>query len=120
MDNHKIYSMPFSSIYPLYINKIVKKGRLESELIEVITWLTGYNEKELNKVLNQDVDFETFFKNAPNLNDNRTLITGVICGIRVETMEDSLMREIRYLDKLVDELARGKKMAQILRSTPGT
>ncbi|MCA9397452.1 DUF2200 domain-containing protein [candidate division WWE3 bacterium] len=113
--NHKIYSMTFASVYMLYIAKVVKKGRTKEEVDEVIRWLTGYSQKELDKEVENETTFEAFFANAPKLNPNRKLITGVICGIRVEEMEESLMKEIRYMDKLVDELAKGKAMEKILR-----
>lgn len=107
--------MPFASVYPLLVAKVEKKWRTKAEVDEVISWLTGYDVKGLEHVLTEWVDFETFFREAPKLNPNRNLITGVICGYRVEEMPDWLMREIRYLDKLVDELAKGKKMEKILR-----
>ena len=115
MPEHKIYSMPVSSVYPHYVNKVVKKGRTESELLAVITWLTGYSETDITTILDTNVSFRTFFEQAPQLHPNRYLITGVICKIRVETIEDPLMQNIRYLDKLVDELAKGKSLDKILR-----
>lgn len=115
MENHKIYKMSFSSVYVLYVAKVEKKQRTQDEVDEVICWLTGYSLDNLKNVIEEEVDFETFFANAPNLNPKRTLIKGVICGIRVEEMEESLMKEIRYLDKLIDELAKGKSMDKILR-----
>lgn len=108
--------MSFASVYPHYINKAERKGRTKAEVDEVIRWLTGYSQKELDQQIEKENTFETFFAQAPNLNPNRTLITGLICGIRVEDIEDTLMREIRYMDKLVDELAKGKKMEKILRT----
>ena len=111
----KIFTMSFASVYPLYIQKAEKKGRTKSEVDEIIFWLTGYDESSLQKQLDQKVDFETFFEQAPQLNSNVSLITGVICGYRVEEIEDELMQKIRYLDKLVDELAKGKSMEKILR-----
>ena len=108
--------MIFADIYPLYINKAEKKGRLKKEVDEIIYWLTGYDEKTLTKQLDDKVDFETFFSNAPKINPNTTKITGIICGYRVEEIEDKLMQKIRYLDKLIDELAKGKAMEKILRS----
>jgi len=112
----RVYKMIFADIYPLYINKAEKKGRLKKEVDEIIYWLTGYDEKTLTKQLDDKVDFETFFSNAPKINPNTTKITGVICGYRVEEIEDKLMQKIRYLDKLIDELAKGKAMEKILRS----
>ena len=111
----RVFRMAFASVYPHYVTKVEKKGRTKEELHTVIRWLTGYTEKGLQKVLDTKVDFETFFAKAPKLNPNVHLITGVICGYRVEDIEDPLMQKIRYLDKLVDELARGKKMESILR-----
>ena len=114
-DNTRVFRMPLASVYPHYVAKVEKKGRTREELHTVIHWLTGYTEKGLQKVLDTKVDFETFFAKAPKLNPNVHLITGVICGYRVEDIEDPLMQQIRYLDKLVDELAKGKKMESILR-----
>ena len=107
--------MSFASVYPHYVTKAEKKGRTKAEVDEIILWLTGYSQKELTAQLKKQTDFETFFAEAPQLNPSRVLIKGVICGIRVEEIEDPLMREIRYLDKLIDELARGKAMEKILR-----
>ncbi|MCB9541129.1 MAG: DUF2200 domain-containing protein [bacterium] len=107
--------MSFASVYPLYVQKAEKKGRTQAEVDEVITWLTGYDAGQLRAVIEAKVDFERFFAEAPRLNPNVGLIKGVVCGVRVEAVEDPLMQKIRYLDKLVDELARGKKMASILR-----
>ena len=115
MKNTKIFGMPFASVYPLYIKKVEKKGRTKEEVDEIIFWLTGYDEATLQQQLENKVDFETFFAQAPQLNPNVSLITGVICGYRVEEIEDKLMQKIRYLDKLVDELAKGKAMEKILR-----
>ena len=112
---HKIYSMSFSSIYLLYVAKIQKKGKVIEELHEIVEWLTGYTSDALTKIIDSEVTLQEFFENAPILNSKRTLITGVICGIRVENIDEPLMQQIRYLDKLVDELAKGKKMASILR-----
>lgn len=112
---HRIYSMSFASVYPLYIQKAEKKGRTKAEVDEVIRWLTGYTQKGLEKQIEQRTSFEAFFAKAPKLNPNRKLITGVICGMRVEEITESLMQEIRYLDKLVDELARGKAIEKVLR-----
>lgn len=114
--NQRIFTMSFSSVYPLYVKKAEKKGHSRSEVDEIIRWLTGYTEEELQKQLENEVTFQVFFEQAPKLNPNRQLITGMICGLRVETIEDPLMQEIRYLDKLIDELAKGKKMDKILRS----
>ena len=107
--------MSFAGVYPLYIQKAERKGRTKEEVDEVIFWLTGYNAKSLQQQIDKKVDFETFFAQAPKLNPNVSLIKGVICGYRVEEIEDKLMQKIRYLDKLVDELAKGKKMEKILR-----
>lgn len=115
MKKHRIYTTPVASVYPHYVAKAEKKGRTQGEVDDVICWLTGYDRDGLSSQLDRQTDFETFFADAPELNPSRTLITGVICGIRVETIEEPLMREIRYMDKLVDELARGKAMEKILR-----
>lgn len=115
MKSHRIYKISFASVYPLYIAKAEKKGRTKSEVNEVIAWLTGYSREELNAKIEDQVDFEKFFDEAPALNPARKLITGVICGMRVEEIEEPLMQEIRYLDKLIDELAKGKSMEKILR-----
>ncbi len=116
MEKHRIFTTSFASVYKLYIQKAERKLRTKEEVDNIIYWLTGYDEKTLNIQVENNVDFETFFNEAPNLNENRQLIKGVICGCRVEEMEAGLMREIRYLDKLIDELAKGKKMEKILRS----
>jgi hypothetical protein len=116
---HRIFSMSFASVYPLYVTKAEKKGRTKSELDTVIRWLTGYTQKDLEKQLKKQTDFETFFQQAPLLNPSRRLIKGVVCGVRVEDIQEPTMREIRYLDKLVDELAKGKAMDKILRAEPG-
>jgi hypothetical protein len=113
--NTKIFSMPFASVYPLYIQKVEKKGRTKADLDTIIFWLTGYNEQTLQQQIDSKSDFETFFAGAPQLNPNVSKITGVICGYRVEEIEDKLMQKIRYLDKLVDELAKGRTMEKILR-----
>lgn len=115
MDNKRVYKMKFSSVYPLYIQKAAKKGRSKSEVDEIIYWLTGYDKELLMKQIEKEVDMETFFDEAPAFNPNASLIKGVICGYRVEEIEDELMRKIRYLDKLIDELAKGKPMEKILR-----
>ena len=114
--NHRIFKTSFASVYPLYVAKVEKKGRKKTELDAIICWLTGYDQRELEGQLEKQTDFETFFKEAPKLNPARTLIKGVVCGIRVEDIQEPTMREIRYLDKLVDELAKGKAMDKILRT----
>ena len=116
MEKHRVYTMSFASVYPLYVAKAEKKGRTKAEVDQIISWLTGYDQAELNVVIVKQTDFETFFAEAPKLNPSRKLITGVICGMRVEEITEPLMQEIRYLDKLIDELARGKAMEKILRS----
>ncbi len=113
--NPRIYTMTFSSVYPLYIAKVERKGRTKKEVDEVIYWLTGYSKKELETQIKKQVTFETFFAEAPKMNPSRTLVKGMICGVRVEEIKEPLMREIRYLDKLIDELAKGKTMEKILR-----
>jgi len=113
---HRIFTTAFASVYPYYVAKAEKKGRKKSEVDAVICWLTGYNQQQLDGQLKQQTIFESFFKEAPKLNPSRTLIKGVICGVRVEDIQDPTMREIRYLDKLVDELAKGKAMDKILRA----
>ncbi|EAC3450575.1 hypothetical protein BJM51_12235 [Listeria monocytogenes] len=115
MKKPRIYTMSFASVYPLYIQKAEKKDRTKEEVDEIIFWLTGYDQDSLQQAIDQAIDFETFFAKAPKMNPNASLITGVICGYRVEEIEDKLMQQIRYLDKLVDELAKGKKMEKILR-----
>ncbi|MCA9381889.1 DUF2200 domain-containing protein [Candidatus Dojkabacteria bacterium] len=115
MDKHRIYEMSFSSVYPLYIAKAEKKGRTKNEVDEIILWLTGYSQQELEEQLEKETNFESFFAQAPLLNPSRSLIKGIVCGVRVEDIKDPTMREIRYLDKLIDELARGKAMNKILR-----
>lgn len=116
MTKHRIYTLSFASIYPLYIAKAEKKGRTKAEVDEIIRWLTGYSQKELVVQLEKQTDFETFLAEAPKLNPARTLIKGIICGVRVEDIEDPTMQGIRYLDKLIDELAHGKAMEKILRT----
>lgn len=111
----RIYKIIFARVYPMYIEKAEKKGRTKKEVDEVIRWLTGYTQKGLEKQIEKQSDMETFFANAPELNPARGLITGVICGVRVEDIKDPTMREIRYMDKLIDELAKGKAMEKILR-----
>lgn len=113
---HRIYTTSFASVYPLYVAKAEKKGRTKQEVDTIILWLTGYSQQELDTLLEAQKDFETFFNEAPRMNPSRTLIKGVVCGVRVENIEETIMREIRYLDKLVDELAKGKAMEKILRS----
>lgn len=115
MDNNRIYRLLFSSVYPLYLQKVEKKGRTKTELDEIIFWLTGYNEQTLQQQIDLKNDFETFFEQAPQIHPNAHKITGVICGYRVENIEDKVVQQIRYLDKLVDELAKGRKMEKILR-----
>ena len=115
MTKHRIYSTSVASVYPHYVAKAEKKGRTKSEVDEIFRWLTGYSQKELERQLEAKTDFETFFADAPQLNPARSSIKGVICGIRVENIEEPTMREIRYLDKLIDELAKGKAMEKILR-----
>jgi hypothetical protein len=115
MAKHRIYTTSFASVYPHYIAKAERKGRTKQEVDEIIRWLTGYNQKEFEAQLKKKSDFESFFAEAPRLNPSRTLIKGVVCGLRVEDIEEPLMQEIRYLDKLIDELAKGKSMEKILR-----
>lgn len=115
MDNTRIFRMPFARVYPLYVQKAERKGRTQAEVDAIIHWLTGYDGRALQKRIAQETDFETFFAKAPRMNPNANKITGVICGHRVEDIEDELMQKIRYLDKLVDELAKGKPMDKILR-----
>jgi hypothetical protein len=115
MTNTKIFIMPFASVYPHYIAKAEKKGRTKAEVDEIIFWLTGYDEITFQNHLYNKTDFENFFAQAPQINPNVSKITGVVCGIRVENIEDELMQQIRYLDKLIDELAKGKSMEKILR-----
>jgi len=112
---HRIFTVPVANVYPYYIAKAEKKGRTKAEVDTIFCWLTGYTLKQFEKLLKDQTDFETFFTKAPKLNPKRKLITGLICGVRVEEIEDRLMRELRYLDKLVDELAKGKAMEKILR-----
>lgn len=115
MDNQKVYEMKFAKVYPLLVKKAEKKGRTKEEVDEIIFWMTGYDEAGLAQVLDQEKNYREFFKEAPKMNENRELIKGVVCGIRVENIEEPLMREIRYLDKMIDELAKGKAMEKILR-----
>lgn len=115
MDNNKVFAMKLSKIYPLLVQKAVKKNRTKQEVDEVICWLTGYDEDGLCRQIENDVDYGAFFEQAPCMNPNCTLITGTVCGVRVETIQDPLMQKIRYLDKLIDELAKGRPMEKILR-----
>ena len=115
MAKHRIYSISFASVYPHYVAKAEKKGRTKADVDEIIHWLTGYDQKALARELDAGTNFEDFYGNAPRMNPARSKITGLICGIRVEEVEDPLMREARYLDKLIDELAKGRKMEKILR-----
>jgi len=115
MNNTRVFNMSFVSVYPLYIAKAEKKGRTKEEVDEIIHWLTGYDHQTLQQQMDQKVDLETFFAQAPRINPNVSKITGVICGCRVEEIEDQLMQKIRYLDKLIDELAKGRAMDKILR-----
>ncbi len=115
MSKHRIYSMSFASVYPLYVAKAERKGRTKAEVDEIMRWLTGYTQAKLAAQLKKKVDFETFFVEAPRLNPARSLIKGVVCGVRVEEIEEPTMRDIRYLDKLIDELAKGKALEKILR-----
>jgi len=116
MPAHKIFSMAFAKVYPLYIQKAERKERTKQEVDQCILWLTGYDQKGLEKQIECEASFETFFAEAPHLNPNVKLIKGVVCGLRVEDVEDPLMRKIRYLDKLIDELAKGKAIEKVLRS----
>lgn len=116
MTKRSIYTMIFAKVYPMYVAKAERKGRTKAEVDEIIFWLTGYDLALLSSQLEKQVDFDTFFKEAPNMNPNRSLIKGVVCGVRIENIEEPLMKEIRYLDKLIDELASGKAMEKILRS----
>ena len=115
MKPHRIFAMPFASVYPLYVQKAERKGRERREVDQVICWLTGYSPEALAGQIDRQADFETFFAEAPGLNPNAAKISGVVCGVRVEEIEDPLMRKVRYLDKLVDELAKGRPMEKILR-----
>lgn len=115
MPEHRIFAIKFSQVYPLYIHKVEKKGRSKEEVDQIICWLTGYSKSDLQKQINKEISLEVFFSQAPAINPNSSLIKGVVCGIRVEEIADPLMRNIRYLDKLIDELAKGKSMDKILR-----
>ncbi len=116
MENEKVYQMKFAKIYELLVNKAVRKDRTKEEVDEIIRWLTGYKQEELDQMSVSEIGYGEFFQNAPELNENRKKIKGVVCGVRVEEVEEPLMQEIRYLDKLVDELAKGKQMEKILRA----
>ena len=115
MTKHRIYTTSFASVYPLYVAKAERKGREKAEVDKIIRWLTGYSQARLDAQLKKKANFETFFAEAPKMNPARALIKGLVCGVRVENVEEPLMREIRYLDKLVDELAKGKAMEKVLR-----
>lgn len=115
MKNEAVFAMKFAKVFPLLITKAERKGRTRAEVYEIVTWLTGYTAEELDRFLDSDLSYGDFFQNAPAPNENRRMIKGSICGVKVETIEDPLMQEIRYLDKLVDELAKGKPMDKILR-----
>lgn len=117
MTNEKIYQMLFSKVYPLLVNKAVRKGRAQVEVDLLICWLTGYSQKELEAILETDTNYGDFFRNAPHMNEDRKLITGKICGISVESIEEPLMQDIRYLDKIIDELAKGRAMDKIMRKS---
>lgn len=116
MGNEKIYMMKFAEVYKLLVNKAVRKGRTKEEVDEIVKWLTGYRQSELDGMVNSEVSYGNFFQNAPELNENRKKIKGTVCGVRVEEVQEPLMQEIRYLDKLIDELAKGRKMEKILRT----
>ncbi len=116
----RVFRIPFASVYPLYVQKAANKGRTKDEVDEIITWLTGYTPAALQRAIDAKLDLEAFFTKAPKLNPKVKLITGVVCGVRVEDIADPLMKKIRYLDKLIDELAKGKQMASILRQQPTT
>lgn len=116
MDNSRVYKMKFASVYPHYITKAEKKGRTKQEVNVLIFWLTGYDETRLADILINETNFESFFNEAPNFNPNASKITGVICGYRVEEVEDSIMQKVRYLDKIIDELAKGKSLDKIMRT----
>ena len=120
MSEHKVFQMSFAKLYDLLLAKAVKKGRTKSEVDTVVCWLTGCSESELNSLKESGITYGDFFRQAPRPNPDRVLIKGVVCGVRVEEVEDPLMREARYLDKLIDELAKGKPMEKVLRSAPGT
>jgi hypothetical protein len=116
METHRVFKIPFASVYPLYVQKAEKKGRTRNDVDEVICWLTGYTPQALAKQIEQKKDLETFFREAPTLHPHASKITGVVCGVRIEEIDDPLMRNIRYMDKLIDELAKGRPMEKILRA----
>lgn len=116
MSDHPVFKMTFAKVYPMYVQKAERKGRTKEEVDEIIRWLTGHDQAGLQRQIDDEVDLRTFIGDAPGLNPDRELIKGVVCGVRVENVEDPLMRELRYMDKLVDELAKGKKMEKILRT----
>lgn len=118
MSKHRIYTTSVASVYPHYVAKAEKKGRTKAEVDEIMRWLTGYSQGQLEELLGNKTDFESFFAEAPEMNPSRALIKGVVCGVRVEEVEEPTMREIRYLDKMIDELAKGKAMEKILRKPP--
>ncbi|HWP79033.1 MAG TPA: DUF2200 domain-containing protein [Candidatus Acidoferrum sp.] len=118
MSNERVYKMKFSDVYPMYVQKVLRKGRTKAEVDAVIMWLTGYDEQGLQSQIDSEANFETFFAKAPEINPKASKITGVICSVRVEEIEDPLMQKIRRLDKLVDELAKGKPMEKVLRTPP--
>lgn len=115
MNNEKVFAMYFSKVYPMLVNKAVRKNRTQAEVDEIICWLTGYSQKDLVQIVDSNISYDDFFNNAPLLNPNRNLILGSVCGVKLEEIDDPLMKEIRYLDKLIDELAKGKTMEKILR-----
>jgi len=115
MSGHRIFATPFAAVYPMYVQKAERKGRTKDEVDQVVCWLTGYDQAGLERQIEKKTSFEAFFDQAPQLNQNSSLITGVVCGVRVEEVEDPLMKKIRLLDKLIDELAKGKAMAKVLR-----
>jgi hypothetical protein len=115
MNAHRIFAMPFAAVYPAYVNKAERKGRTKDEVARIISWLTGYDPAGLQEQIERNVDIQAFFEQAPAMNPNRSLVKGVVCGVRVEEVEDPLMRKIRQLDKLIDELAKGRPMDKILR-----
>ena len=116
MARHRVFAMKFAKVYPLYVQKAERKNRTQEEVDQIICWLTGYNHAQLRQQIEQENDFETFFARAPAIHPNRSLIKGVVCGVRLEEIDDPLMKNIRYLDKLIDELAKGKAMEKILRT----
>jgi hypothetical protein len=119
LSTHRVFAIKFAKVYPLYVQKAERKNRTKAEVDKVVCWLTGYSQAELRRQIKQEVDLETFFAQAPAIHPNSSLIKGVVCGVRVEDVEDPLMKKIRYLDKLIDELAKGKEMKKILRQAEG-